>query len=311
MSVLADRIRSLSAEVLKNTRSLNLNSVRGSRGVPLRLSHPSGCSIKFDRGDIYFRATEHYFDNHITLTGEGGGDEETYPCIFMENKDYDNDRHLFVSLNNSGYFILGNGSNDIGLACDLNCQMMKITNLPEPTDNYDAANKKYVDDAVGSGGVSDHGELTGLGDDDHTQYLLADGSRFVSGNLSPAADSTYNLGAGNWRWYKLYSDAIDTGTVITDNISVTDGIYVTEHEIKYITDMRAYLSSGITCRNSSGTHVCSLAGGDFALYCLKDLRMKDDTKIDMYDDCYIQKNSSTNDLELHVASGCKVKIVVG
>ena len=29
----------------------------------------------------------------------------------------------------------------------------------------------------GGGGVSDHGSLTGLGDDDHTQYALADGSR--------------------------------------------------------------------------------------------------------------------------------------
>jgi hypothetical protein len=29
----------------------------------------------------------------------------------------------------------------------------------------------------GGGGISDHGQLTGLGDDDHTQYLLADGTR--------------------------------------------------------------------------------------------------------------------------------------
>lgn len=36
---------------------------------------------------------------------------------------------------------------------------------------------------VGSG-VSDHGALTGLTDDDHTQYLLADGTRSLTGNLS-------------------------------------------------------------------------------------------------------------------------------
>lgn len=29
----------------------------------------------------------------------------------------------------------------------------------------------------GGGGVTDHGALTGLGDDDHSQYALADGSR--------------------------------------------------------------------------------------------------------------------------------------
>ena len=31
--------------------------------------------------------------------------------------------------------------------------------------------------ATPAGGSSDHGALTGLGDDDHTQYLRADGSR--------------------------------------------------------------------------------------------------------------------------------------
>lgn len=36
----------------------------------------------------------------------------------------------------------------------------------------------------GSGGVTDHGALTGLGDDDHPQYLRANGSRALSGNLS-------------------------------------------------------------------------------------------------------------------------------
>ncbi|MFN9951836.1 MAG: hypothetical protein ACK55I_01960, partial [bacterium] len=40
--------------------------------------------------------------------------------------------------------------------------------------------------------VSDHGSLTGLGDDDHTQYLLADGTRnasslTVTGTLATSA----------------------------------------------------------------------------------------------------------------------------
>src|SRR5690606_30706776 len=37
---------------------------------------------------------------------------------------------------------------------------------------------------LGGSGVTDHGALTGLSDDDHTQYLLADGSRTLSGNLT-------------------------------------------------------------------------------------------------------------------------------
>lgn len=38
-----------------------------------------------------------------------------------------------------------------------------------PTGDYQPATKKYVDD--NAGGVSDHGDLTGLGDDDHPQYF--------------------------------------------------------------------------------------------------------------------------------------------
>lgn len=32
-------------------------------------------------------------------------------------------------------------------------------------------------------GITDHGALTGLGDDDHPQYLLANGARYMNGNL--------------------------------------------------------------------------------------------------------------------------------
>ena len=38
----------------------------------------------------------------------------------------------------------------------------------------------------GGGGVTDHGALTGLGDDDHTQYLLIDGTRSMTGNITKA-----------------------------------------------------------------------------------------------------------------------------
>lgn len=46
----------------------------------------------------------------------------------------------------------------------------------------------------GGGGVSDHGLLSGLGDDDHTQYLLGDGSRAMSGNLDMGANAITNVG---------------------------------------------------------------------------------------------------------------------
>jgi hypothetical protein len=39
----------------------------------------------------------------------------------------------------------------------------------------------------GGGGATDHGALTGLGDDDHTQYLLADGTRSLTGPLATSS----------------------------------------------------------------------------------------------------------------------------
>lgn len=52
----------------------------------------------------------------------------------------------------------------------------------------------------GSGGVSDHGVLTGLGDDDHAQYLKADGTRALSASWN-AGNSITGLtsisGSGN------------------------------------------------------------------------------------------------------------------
>jgi hypothetical protein len=56
-------------------------------------------------------------------------------------------------------------------------------------------NMKLIDDAGGGGGgVTDHGALTGLADDDHTQYVLASGARALAGNWSAGGNKITNLG---------------------------------------------------------------------------------------------------------------------
>jgi hypothetical protein len=47
----------------------------------------------------------------------------------------------------------------------------------------------------GGGGVTDHGALTGLGDDDHTQYLRTDGSRPLTGDQSAGSNKITDLAA--------------------------------------------------------------------------------------------------------------------
>ena len=62
----------------------------------------------------------------------------------------------------------------------------------------------------GGGGVSDHGGLTGLGDDDHGQYALADGTRgdFATTAQGDLADTAVQPSA--------LSDAITAHTAATD-----------------------------------------------------------------------------------------------
>lgn len=53
-----------------------------------------------------------------------------------------------------------------------------------------------IDDALagGGGGVTDHGALTGLADDDHPQYLLANGSRAFTGAADLGGFAVTNVG---------------------------------------------------------------------------------------------------------------------
>lgn len=117
--------------------------------------------------------------------------------------------------------------------------------------------------AANSGGVTDHGELDGLSDDDHTQYLLASGSRSLSGawnaaqaitapyfnitateymtaassNLQLTAAGNINLGAGgqlnigsNARLTTGYSITLDGGGIVMSAGYTVDGIDVSAHK---------------------------------------------------------------------------------
>jgi hypothetical protein len=73
--------------------------------------------------------------------------------------------------------------------------------------------------------VSDHGSMTGLSDDDHTQYLLADGTRAVGGSLIPDANEVYDLGSSDYRFRDIYLSgaSINLGglEITSDGISLS------------------------------------------------------------------------------------------
>ena len=68
---------------------------------------------------------------------------------------------------------------------------------------------------ITGGGVTDHGALTGLTDDDHTQYLLIDGTREMTGNLDMGANNVY-LDSGVLR--------MSDGTGLSGSIGFTTGV---------------------------------------------------------------------------------------
>ena len=62
---------------------------------------------------------------------------------------------------------------------------------------WDNDTAKFVLRAMSGGGVTDHGALTGLADDDHTQYLLATGAR--TGASSQAQTFTNGIIGPTWK----------------------------------------------------------------------------------------------------------------
>jgi hypothetical protein len=98
-----------------------------------------------------------------------------------------------------------------------------------PIEGYHLATKEYVDNAVISGGgVTDHGALTGLADDDHTQYLTTSrgDNRYytesevdtISGTLQSDINNRIisNPGSGEYKITNIRLDA-DLKMVITYN----------------------------------------------------------------------------------------------
>lgn len=94
--------------------------------------------------------------------------------------------------------------------------IVKYNIHPEFTEDTEIVDKKYVDDNDNPG-VSDHGELTGLGDDDHSKYPLA----IRNIDVAPNMVVPYSLGiAGdnNTYWELGYitfgKDALPTVTSV-------------------------------------------------------------------------------------------------
>jgi hypothetical protein len=90
-----------------------------------------------------------------------------------------------IYLNDDDQIYFGDGNEAALWYEDHELQLNHTISGIAPTKDGHLVTKKYVDDniiTVSGGIVQDHGQLLGLSDDDHTQYILANGSRGLSGN---------------------------------------------------------------------------------------------------------------------------------
>ncbi len=101
--------------------------------------------------------------------------------------------------------------------------------------------------------ASDHGNLAGLGDDDHTQYLLIDGTRSMTGNLLPNADFALNLGSAILNWANGY-----IGNLFTNNIIATNATIINLNATNITTgNITMFMDNGVyKIDNNENTKIC-------------------------------------------------------
>ena len=186
-------------------------------------------SDKLDGNDsTYFSPTTHNHD-HGSLTGLGDNDHPQY-------------------VNTSSSQTVGGVKTFTSFP---------VTPSSAPAADYQVANKKYVDDS-GGGGVTDHGALTGLADDDHPQYLLTtgkaadsdrldgiDSTGFVdiltnqeidgvksfleymeTSNILPLLSDTYDVGSATRRFRAGFFSELSTLIFRKENVVILDGQFL-------------------------------------------------------------------------------------
>jgi hypothetical protein len=109
------------------------------------------------------------------------------------------------------------------------------------------------------GGQLDHGlALSGLGDDDHPQYLLADGTRALAGSLLPAVSDTYDLGDPSHLIRKIWASELDAVVFAQNSITLLGGWFM-------VTKNQGTLAADVTAAATQIDFGTAMTAGDFVL----------------------------------------------
>jgi hypothetical protein len=120
--------------------------------------------------------------------------------------------------------------------------------------------KQETVSAIVGSPITDHGSLTGLSDDDHTQYLLVDGSRAMAGDLVFSPDATYDIGAsGATRPNDIYW---------ADQALAPDGgVFAPSYSFASDAASGMHLLSGdLWIRSTAGANLLAAGGGNVTLW---------------------------------------------
>ena len=135
------------------------------------------------------------------------------PDIYMKKSVYDSDDNgvinaaenvsdgIYVSTASGVKYAVDNSH----LSCILGTKCIDESAIGDQlVVKYDAATDGLIYGPLGASGVSDHGALTGLSDDDHSQYILVDGTRAFTGNIQANASGTLDIGSLSLPFKDLY-----------------------------------------------------------------------------------------------------------
>lgn len=132
--------------------------------------------------------------------------------------------------------------------------------LSEATDGqtpaWDAAADRWepVTPSGGGGGATDHGALTGLADDDHAQYLLADGSRALTGNLNVGSNNITSVGTVDGRDVSADGSALDALDAATSGTNTGDETAASVRGLGFFDTTNDGAASGLDSDLLDGQH---------------------------------------------------------
>jgi hypothetical protein len=214
-----------------------LGSIYKSGSLVSEVNPTTGAfTLSVGSGVYYFSSTRFAPAGGVTIPittyyKNGTGGWNVYTGTTVNSTQYDDGTGVLHTIANNkyakhGFYVCGEGANEkyflvISQAEHADLTAAQTASLPTPPSYFTEGvvniaaiiihqgagniveivdtrpSLAYRTPSVIGGGVTAHGDLTGLGNDDHTQYLLVNGSRAMAGDLNMGTHNISNVGTIN------------------------------------------------------------------------------------------------------------------